>query len=301
MPQRSIISMVLAVTALAVFVGLNSAGVAAQADLNCDDFATQAAAQAELRSDPSDPYDLDGNDDDGIACETNSGPYDLDPVDEAIGPYVSPTPTGTPTATATATPTSTPTATPTGTATATSTPTATATATTTSTATATSTAAATPAPCPSVTIAVAATPSGSGATVRVTVTPPVNLKPGPQGDLTSYHLHYFVDTEPVAAGTSIPLGNPKIIHTDATTQELAGLSAGSHTVTVVLGQVSHTACAARGSATFNVAAVTPPLPPKTGNGGMVSSGNDNAYAAFALLSVAAMLTLSTRLATRRSK
>ena len=37
-------------------------------DLNCDDFATQAEAQAELERDPSDPNGLDANDN-GEACE----------------------------------------------------------------------------------------------------------------------------------------------------------------------------------------------------------------------------------------
>ena len=52
---------------------------------NCEDFATQAEAQAELRSDPSDPSGLDGSDDDGIACESLPAPRDLIPVPGAIG------------------------------------------------------------------------------------------------------------------------------------------------------------------------------------------------------------------------
>jgi LPXTG-motif cell wall-anchored protein len=40
-----------------------------QQDLNCDDFATQEEAQAVFDQDPSDPNGLDGNDNDGIACE----------------------------------------------------------------------------------------------------------------------------------------------------------------------------------------------------------------------------------------
>jgi hypothetical protein len=62
----------------------------AQDDQNCDDFESQAAAQAHLRSDPSDPDGLDappgpadGNDragGDGIACEDNPAPYDREPV-----------------------------------------------------------------------------------------------------------------------------------------------------------------------------------------------------------------------------
>lgn len=55
----------------------------AQDTLNCDDFASQAEAQAELRADPSDPNGLDGNDDDGIACESLPAPRDETPVPAA--------------------------------------------------------------------------------------------------------------------------------------------------------------------------------------------------------------------------
>jgi hypothetical protein len=50
--------------------------------LDCSDFGSQAEAQAELRSDPSDPNVLDEDDgpDDGIACETY--PYDDPATDE---------------------------------------------------------------------------------------------------------------------------------------------------------------------------------------------------------------------------
>jgi hypothetical protein len=47
---------------------------------NCGDFASQAQAQAVLRADPRDPNRLDGNDNDGLACESNSSPRDLSPV-----------------------------------------------------------------------------------------------------------------------------------------------------------------------------------------------------------------------------
>ena len=46
---------------------------------NCSAFASQADAQAVLRSDPRDPNRLDG-DGDGIACESNRGPRDLERV-----------------------------------------------------------------------------------------------------------------------------------------------------------------------------------------------------------------------------
>ncbi len=46
---------------------------------NCADFASQAQAQAVLRADPRDPNKLD-SDRDGIACESNPAPRDLNPV-----------------------------------------------------------------------------------------------------------------------------------------------------------------------------------------------------------------------------
>jgi hypothetical protein len=46
---------------------------------NCSDFPSQAAAQAELRRNPSDPSRLDA-DDDGVACESNRAPFDRTPV-----------------------------------------------------------------------------------------------------------------------------------------------------------------------------------------------------------------------------
>ena len=54
-------------------------------DLDCADFASQAQAQAALRTNPADPHGLDRNDDDGIACESLPGPYDLAPVAGAVG------------------------------------------------------------------------------------------------------------------------------------------------------------------------------------------------------------------------
>jgi hypothetical protein len=48
-------------------------------DLDCSDFPSQAAAQAALRADPSDPHRLD-RDRDGVACESNRPPRDLTPV-----------------------------------------------------------------------------------------------------------------------------------------------------------------------------------------------------------------------------
>jgi hypothetical protein len=46
----------------------------AQDDLNCDDFASQGEAQAELMSDQSDPNNLDA-DNDMMACEELAGSW----------------------------------------------------------------------------------------------------------------------------------------------------------------------------------------------------------------------------------
>lgn len=51
----------------------------ARAELDCADFADQAAAQAALRADPGDAHGLDA-DADGIACEHLGPPRDEDPV-----------------------------------------------------------------------------------------------------------------------------------------------------------------------------------------------------------------------------
>lgn len=42
----------------------------AAGDLDCSDFATQAQAQRTHDADPSDPNDLDGAPEDGVACES---------------------------------------------------------------------------------------------------------------------------------------------------------------------------------------------------------------------------------------
>lgn len=118
-------------------------------------------------------------------------------------------------------------------------------------------------------IAVTAPTAAAPTTVSVTVTPPVNLKPAKDADAASYHLHYFVDIDPstvVQAGQPVPAGNPKIIHSATTTQDVGALAAGKHTVWVVLGDVGHVVCTpiVQGSVSFDVSAGALPT---TGMGG----------------------------------
>jgi hypothetical protein len=67
-------SIVLAVAAIAAGLIFGAASAAAQDVelLDCEDFASQADAQAAYRADPSDPADNDA-DEDGIACELYDG------------------------------------------------------------------------------------------------------------------------------------------------------------------------------------------------------------------------------------
>lgn len=76
------------------------AGSAQQGDLNCDDFPSQAAAQAVLDADPSDPNRLDANNN-GQACENEdySDSGDVSVSTSAPEP-VSPPPIDTPDVTA---------------------------------------------------------------------------------------------------------------------------------------------------------------------------------------------------------
>ena len=55
-------------TAVAAAMSFPMAGVAAAQDRNCNQFATQAQAQAVYNSNPADLYNLDA-DNDGLACE----------------------------------------------------------------------------------------------------------------------------------------------------------------------------------------------------------------------------------------
>jgi endonuclease YncB( thermonuclease family) len=66
--------LVLSLCAIAALLALPSSATATHTgDVDCPDFATQAAAQNHLLADPGDPDGLDG-DHDGIACESNPCP-----------------------------------------------------------------------------------------------------------------------------------------------------------------------------------------------------------------------------------
>jgi len=71
--MRRALSTLLAIAALIAALVTITAPAQAFKDLNCDDFATQAGAQANLNANPSDPNGLD-SEGDGLACESNPCP-----------------------------------------------------------------------------------------------------------------------------------------------------------------------------------------------------------------------------------
>lgn len=129
--------------------------------------------------------------------------------------------------------------------------------------------------------------SATGRTVTVSVSPAINLKPAKDGDADSFHLHYFVDTDPATVlqpGQQVPPATAQIIHSAATTQEFKDLAAGSHRVWVVLGDVGHIPCSPLvvDDVAFTIAAA-PSAVPATGTGAAATSGGGPIELAAALL------------------
>lgn len=64
--------------------------------------------------------------------------------------------------------------------------------------------------------------------------------------LDDYHLHYFLDedaTPYLGTLTPVPMGNPRIVHTAALQVSFDGVTAGQHTVTVMLSGANHVSVA----------------------------------------------------------
>ena len=77
----------LSLLALAAWLTASATSVAAQDGLDCEDFESQAEAQAYYRENPDDPTGNDA-DEDGIACELfeyDDDATDYDPVTAAVG------------------------------------------------------------------------------------------------------------------------------------------------------------------------------------------------------------------------
>src|SRR5215208_5149152 len=81
MQRRSLMVLaLLAFSSMFVCIAVSAHKAEAQDIFNCSSFATQEEAQAEFNSDPSDPHNLDA-DNDGIACEElpSGGNFTPDP------------------------------------------------------------------------------------------------------------------------------------------------------------------------------------------------------------------------------
>jgi len=157
-------------------------------------------------------------------------------------------------------------------------------------------------PCPAgVTVNVTPPDAIAPTTVNVTLTPAQPIKAASFADPNSLHVHYFIDTLATPSGSVIPAGDAKIIHSGSLTQDLGPLTAGMHTVTVVLGQLSHTACDARGSTTFIVGQIAAQVaPPKSGNAGLASSST-SALVIVVLVAVTVAIVIGARFWTPRNK
>jgi endonuclease YncB( thermonuclease family) len=98
--MRRIAAVTVALAAVLVAVVMSSAPASGHHsyDSDCPDFATQAAAQHHMNAHPGDPDGLDGNDHDGLACESNPCPcyYGTATAPAPTPPAPSPTPAPTP-------------------------------------------------------------------------------------------------------------------------------------------------------------------------------------------------------------
>lgn len=158
--------------------------------------------------------------------------------------------------------------------------------------------------CPTgATMTITAPTAAAPTTVNVTITPAQNIKAAAAADTTSLHMHYFIDTPATAAGATIPSGDPKVVHSGTTTQDLGTLAPGSHTVIAVLGQLNHTACDTRATVTFTTAAASTAAPAaapaKTGNAGLAEDGSASLLLVGSLIGAAFVLMAGAREVSRR--
>lgn len=143
----------------------------------------------------------------------------------------------------------------------------------------------------------------SGSSVTVSVSPAVNLKPAKDADPDSFHLHYFVDTDPATVlqpGQQVPPASAQIIHSAATTQDFKDLTPGSHRIWVVLGDVGHIPCSPL--VTDDVAitvAAAPVAAPATGTGDASTGDNRALWLLVATLALGALAVAGGGLTVRR--
>jgi hypothetical protein len=116
------------------------------------------------------------------------------------------------------------------------------------------------------------------------------IKAATENDPNSAHLHYFVDRDPATVlqpGQPIPSGQPDIIHTADTRQQLPTLSQGQHRVWVVLAHTDHTPYSPNVQAmvAFTLGAAAPAAP------GQLPTTGDRAAASLSVVAAAALACL----------
>jgi hypothetical protein len=112
--------------------------------------------------------------------------------------------------------------------------------------------------------------AGPDVTITIAVTG-TTLVPGAEAQrLEDLHVHYMLDTDPAPylSGTMpVPMGNPNIVHSAATSYTFNDVAPGNHRVVVLLGYSNHAAFQppVAPSVTFQVGgAATPGQLPRTG-------------------------------------
>ena len=84
--------------------------------------------------------------------------------------------------------------------------------------------------------------SAGSVTVSVNYSGPPLVAAANATQLNDYHLHYFLDVDPTPyIGTTlpIPLGDPRIVHSGATSVTFDNVAAGEHTLAVVMTGNNH--------------------------------------------------------------
>jgi hypothetical protein len=86
------------------------------------------------------------------------------------------------------------------------------------------------------------TVSAGSVTVTVSYTGPAMVAAANATKLDDYHVHYFLDVDPtpyIGTLAPIPLGDPRIIHSPATSVTFDNVVAGTHTLAVVMTGSNH--------------------------------------------------------------
>jgi hypothetical protein len=86
------------------------------------------------------------------------------------------------------------------------------------------------------------TVSAGSVMVTVNYTGPQLVAAANATKLDDYHIHYFLDVDPtpyIGTTVPVPMGDPRIIHTAATSVTFDNVAAGSHALAVMMSGGNH--------------------------------------------------------------